>query len=71
MKLREFINTNEVYKQVETEIRTWIEKAYPGLSIDFVPPLEIVQIDPKARFGISRVKKIVEVANIKIGNIKS
>lgn len=69
MKLREYINTSSVYKKVEDEIRTWVEKSYPGLSIDFVPHLEIVQTNPKAHFDTSRVRKIVEVVNIKIGNV--
>jgi len=69
MKLREFINTDQVYKAVESKIRTWVEKSYPGLSIDFEPHLEVVQIDKKARFTKSRIPKIIEVINIKIGDI--
>jgi len=70
MKLRDYINTGKEYKLVEDEIRNWVEKSYPGLSIEFNwPAPEIVQIDPKVRFSVSRVKKIVEVVNIKIGEI--
>ena len=70
MKLRNYINTDKEYKLVEDEIRKWVEKYYPGLSIEFNwPAPEIVQIDPKARYSVSRVRKIVEVVNIKIGDI--
>ena len=69
MNLREFINTDQEYTQVEQETREWVEKSYPGLSIEFDPHLEIVQTNPSKRFKPGRVKRITEAVNIKIGEI--
>lgn len=69
MKLKEFINEDKVYCKVEEEIRDWVEKTYKGLSIDFYPHLEIVRTDTKIDFTPLEVEKIVEVVNIKIGDI--
>jgi hypothetical protein len=69
MRLREFINTDREYTRVEQEIKAWVEKSYPGLSIEFTPHLEIVQTDPKRHFKSSRVKRITEAVNIKIGDV--
>lgn len=43
--------------------------SHEGLSIDFEPHIEIVQTDPKRRFTRLRVQKIIEVVNIKIGDL--
>lgn len=67
MKLNE-ISEYEEYQNCEEEIREWVESRYKGLSIDFLPQLEIVQTD-KRKYSPKRVKKIVEVVNIKIGDI--
>ena len=69
MRLKDFINENLVYDKVENEIREWVEKAYPGLSIDFYPHLEIVQVDNNITIAKERVPKITEAVNIKIGDI--
>ena len=69
MKLKEFINEDKVYTAVENEIREWVEKSYPGLSIEFFPHLEIVRTDPNIDFEKERVPKITEAVNIKIGDI--
>lgn len=69
MELRQYINTDKEYSQAENEIRQWVEQSYPGLSIEFCPHLEIVQTDARKRYKPSRVKKIVEAVNIKIGDI--
>lgn len=69
MELKKFINEDMVYLKVENEIREWVEKTYPGLSIDFEPHLEIVRTDTKIDFSPAEVEKIVEVVNIKIGDI--
>ena len=69
MKLKEFISEDKVYTQVEEEIRNWIEKTYPGLSIDYEPHLEIVRTDKNVEFTPAEVEKIVEVVNIKIADI--
>lgn len=70
MELKKFINEYDVYKKVENEIREWVEKTYKGLSIDFYPnDMEIVRIDEKIDYTKEAVCKIVEVVNIKIGDI--
>ncbi len=70
MKLREYINTEKEYKAAEDEIRAWVEESYPGLSIEFnYPAPEVVQIDPAVHFTKRRVRKIIEVVNIKIGDV--
>lgn len=69
MELKKFINEDMVYLKVENEIREWVEKTYPGLSIEFEPHLEIVRTDTKIDFSPAEVEKIVEVVNIKIGDI--
>ena len=69
MRLKDFINENLVYDKVENEIREWVEKAYPGLSIDFYPHLEIVQVDNNITIAKERAPKITEAVNIKIGDI--
>lgn len=70
MKLKEFINEDKVYTSVEEEIKSWIEKTYKGLSIDFYPQtMEIVRTDESVEYGKEDTKKITEVVNIKIGDI--
>ena len=69
MKVRDFINEHKEYTEAEKEIREWVEKSYPGLSIDFEPHIEIVQTSPVVVYPPERVKKIVEAVNIKIGDI--
>src|SRR5690554_1215731 len=69
MKLKEFISEDKEYTAAETEIREWVEKSYAGLSIDFEPHIEIVQVNPAIVYPPERVKKIVEAVNIKIGDI--
>lgn len=69
MKVRDFINEHKEYAAAEKEIREWVEKSYPGLSIDFEPHIEIVQTSPVVVYPPERVKKIVEAVNIKIGDI--
>lgn len=69
MKIKEFINEDKIYTQVEEEIREWVEKSYPGLSIEFYPHLEIVRTNPEIDFAKERVPKITEAVNIKIGDI--
>ena len=70
MEIHEFISNDRVYKKVEDEIRAWVEKHYPGLSIEFNwPAPEIVQVDSNVRYRSSRVRKIVEAVNIQIGNV--
>ena len=69
MKLRDYINTDKEYLAAEAEIREWVEQTYKGLSIDFYPHLEVVQIDATVKFTKRRTRKIIEVVNIKIGDI--
>lgn len=69
MKVRDFISEHKEYTEAEKEIREWVEKSYPGLSIDFEPHIEIVQVNPVVVYSPERVKKIVEAVNIKIGDI--
>jgi len=69
MKLKEFINEDKVYTQVEKEIRDWVEKTYNGLSIDFYPHLEIVRTNELVNYNEEQVSKITEIVNIKIGEI--
>lgn len=70
MKLKEFINEDKVYLEVEEEIKKWIEETYKGLSIDFYPQtMEIVRTNEQAEYNKEETKKITEVVNIKIDNI--
>lgn len=73
MKLKEFINEDKIYTQVENEIREWVENTYEDLSIDFYPNFEIVGIDENVdyakKYDKEQVKKITEIVNIKIGEI--
>lgn len=69
MKLKEFLNEDKVYKEIENEIREWVENAYSGLSIEFYPHLELVRTNILIDFEQDRVKKITEAVNIKIGDI--
>jgi hypothetical protein len=69
MKVRDFISEDKEYAAAEKEIREWVEKSYPGLSIDFEPHIEIVQVNPVVVYPPERVEKIVEAVNIKIGDI--
>lgn len=69
MELKEFINEDKVYLKVEDEIREWVEKTYDGLSIEFYPHLEIVKTRDDVNFTKEQVHKIIEVVNIKIGDI--
>ena len=69
MELREYISESAVYKKIEEEITAWVERSYPGLSIEFEPHLELVQTDAGKRFTKPRVAKIVEAVNSKIGEI--
>ena len=70
MKVSDLLNEERIYKQCEDEIRAWVEETYPGLSIDFYAnDIEIVRTDEKIDYAPERVKKIVEVVNIKIGEI--
>ena len=70
MRLKDYISLNGAYEKAAEEIRAWVEKSYPGLSIEFNEPApEIVQIDPKRRFTRARVHRITEAVNIKIGNV--
>lgn len=69
MKIREFINVDKEYSEAENEIKAWVESSYPGLSIEFEPHIEVVQIDKAVKFTKRRVRKIVEAVNIKIGDI--
>ena len=69
MELKQFLSEDAIYKKVEEEITDWVEKAYEGLSIDFYPRLEVVQIDKSKKFTKPRVRKITEAVNIKIGEL--
>lgn len=70
MKVTELLNEQRIYKQCEDEIREWVEKTYEGLSIDFnLSNVEIVRTNPKIDYTPEEVKKIVEVVNIKIGDV--
>lgn len=69
MKLKEFINEDKVYTEVEEEIRAWVENSYPGLSIVFDPHLETVRTNELIDFDPERVCKITEAINIKIADI--
>ncbi len=69
MKLRKLISEDKVYTQVEKEITEWVENTYNGLSIEFYPHLEIVRTNNVVDFLPDTVKKIIEVVNIKIGDI--
>lgn len=68
MKISE-LTAYSVYKKAEEEIRLWVEKSYPGLSIEFDPHMEIVRLDKKIKITKGRVRKIVEAVNIKIGDV--
>lgn len=70
MKVIDLLNEERIYKQCEDEIRAWVEETYPGLSIDFYAnDIEIVRTDEKIDYAPEQVMKIVEVVNIKIGEI--
>lgn len=70
MKVGDLLNEDRIYKQCEDEIRAWVEETYPGLSIDFYAnDIEIVRTDEKIDYAPEQVMKIVEVVNIKIGEI--
>lgn len=70
MEIKDFISTEKEYKAAEDEIRTWVENTYHGLSIEFDwPAPEVVQVDKSVRYTKRRVRKIIEVVNIKIGEI--
>lgn len=69
MKLKEFINEDKIYMKVEDEIKSWVENTYNGLSIEFYPHLEIVRTNELIDFPSEEVQKIIEVVNIKIGDI--
>jgi hypothetical protein len=70
MKVIDLLNEDRIYKQCEDEIRAWVEETYPGLSIDFYAnDIEIVRTDEKIDYAPEQVMKIVEVVNIKIGDI--
>lgn len=69
MNIREFISVDKAYSEAEAEIKAWVESSYPGLSIEFEPHIEVVKIDQTADYAKNRTHKIVEVINIKIGDI--
>lgn len=70
MKLKEFINEDKVYTNIEQEIREWVENTYKGLSIDFYTnTIEIVRTNPLIDYNEDKTQKITEVVNIKIGDI--
>lgn len=70
MKLREFISTQKEYDAAANEIKQWVEQTYPSLSIEFNWPVpEVVQIEKGTRYTKRRVRQIIEVVNIKIGEI--
>lgn len=70
MKLKEFINEDRIYTQVEDEIKQWIEATYKGLSIEFYEQtMEIVRTDENIEYNEEQTQKITEVVNIKIGDI--
>ena len=70
MKLKEFINEYKAYQKAEKEITAWVEKTYPGLSMDYSGNIaEVVQIDENVEYSEEQVPKIVEVINIKIDEI--
>jgi len=70
MKLKELLNENKAYEKAEKEIREWIEKTYPGLTIDCSGEVaEIVRTDENIDYPKDQVPKIVEVVNIKIDEI--
>lgn len=70
MKLKEFLTEHIAYGKAEKEIVEWIEKTYPGLTMDFNGPVaEIVRTDENIDYSEDEVPKIVEVVNIKIDEI--
>lgn len=70
MRLKELINEYKAYQKAEKEITDWVEKTYPGLSLDYSGNIaEIVQIDDKVNYPKDQVPKIVEVVNTKIDEI--
>ena len=70
MEIRKYINTQSEYEKAECEIREWVEKSYKGLSIEFkYPAPEVVQVDESVKYSKRRARQIVEVVNIKIGDI--
>jgi len=70
MKLKEFLTEYKAYQKAEKEIVEWVEKTYPGLSMDFSGEVaEIVRTDESIDYPEDKVPKIVEVVNIKIDEI--
>lgn len=70
MRLKELINEYKAYQKAEKEITDWVEKTYPGLSLDCSGNIaEIVQVDDTVNYPKDQVPKIVEVVNIKIDEI--
>ena len=70
MKLKEFLTEYSAYAKAEKEIVEWVEKTYPGLTMDFNGPVaEIVRMDESIDYSEEEVPKIVEVVNIKIDEI--
>lgn len=70
MKLKELINEYKAYQKAEKEISDWVEKTYPGLSLDCSGNIvEIVQVDDAVNYPQDKVPKIVEIVNIKIDEI--
>lgn len=70
MKLKEFLTEYKAYKKAEDEIVEWVEKTYPGLTMDFSGDVaEIVRTDENVDYSEDQVPKIVEVVNLKIDEI--
>lgn len=70
MRLKELISEYKAYQNAEIEITGWVEKTYPGLSMDFSGNIaEIVRTDEKIDYSKEQVPKIVEVVNLKIDEI--
>lgn len=70
MKLKEFLTEYKAYKKAEDEIVEWVEKTYPGLTMDFSGDVaEIVRTDESVDYSEEQVPKIVEVVNLKIDEI--
>lgn len=70
MKLKEFLTEYKAYKKAEDEIVEWVEKTYPGLTMDFSGDVaEIVRTDESVDYPEEQVPKIVEVVNLKIDEI--
>lgn len=70
MKLKELLTEYKAYKKAEDEIVEWVEKTYPGLTMDFSGDVaEIVRTDENVDYPEEQVPKIVEVVNLKIDEI--